>query len=100
MTVPRAPLNVAANLTAGEIRRVHVRVGQTVTHGFQSGVEVTYGNALASGSGNVCCSDFPGDVSRSGRWASRLTSAATPEYHHATSDFAGRKMQVGQAKGR
>ena len=47
VTVPPAPLNVAANLTAAEIRRVHVRVGQTVAHGFQSGVEVTCGNALA-----------------------------------------------------
>ena len=54
MTMPRAPLNVAANLTAAEIRRVHVRVGQTLAQGFQSGVEVTCGNALACGSPEGC----------------------------------------------
>ena len=32
--VCRTAADLAANLTAGEIRRVHVRVGQTVGHGF------------------------------------------------------------------
>lgn len=36
LSVAAASLNIAANFTAGEIRGVHVRVGQTITHGLQS----------------------------------------------------------------
>ena len=96
----RTTFDRASNLTAAEPRRVHVRVGQTGAHGFQGGVEITWVNALADRPRNICGRDRPGDASRSGCWASRLTSAAAQEYHDTTSDSAGCKVQVGHKKRR
>ena len=56
--VTEAATNLTANLTAGEIRHVHVRIGQTFAHGFQSGVEVPAAMPWPCGSGDiwlVCC---------------------------------------------
>ena len=92
--VPRAPTNRTANLTAAEVRCVHVRVGQTVAQGFQGGVEITCGNALGRGARDICCGDRPGDISRSGRWAGWLATTATQEYHYTTSDLTGREMEM------
>ena len=63
LTVSRASTYVAAYLTSGKIRSVHVRVGQTVAHAFQSRIEITWGDALGRRSGDVCCRDRPRDGS-------------------------------------
>jgi hypothetical protein len=63
LTVSRASTYVAADLTPGEIRSVHVRVGQTAAHGFQSRIEVTWGDALGPRPSDICCSDGPSDSS-------------------------------------
>ena len=55
--------DLPANLTATEVRRVHVRVGQTVAHDSQGGVKITYGNALADGSRDICRRNRSGDSS-------------------------------------
>jgi hypothetical protein len=34
-SMPQAPANLAANLTAAKIRCVHVRIGQAIAHRFQ-----------------------------------------------------------------
>src|SRR5262249_15777555 len=91
-------LDLAANLTAAEVRRVHVRIGQTVAHGTQGRLEVACCNTLVRWPGDICCRDRPGDCSGSCRWAARLAATATQEYHHATSDLARRKVQVGHSK--
>jgi len=62
-TVAPAPTNLTTNLTAAEIRGVHVRVGETVAHDFQGGVEITYGNALADRPGDICRRNRSGDSS-------------------------------------
>jgi hypothetical protein len=54
-TVARASTNLAANLAAAEVCCVHVGVGQTVAHGFQSRVEIAGVNALGGGPGDICC---------------------------------------------
>src|SRR5262249_45325700 len=69
-------LDLAANLTAAEVRRVHVRVRQTVAHGPQGRSEVACENALVHGAGNVRCCDSPGDGSMSRRRAGWLAPAA------------------------
>jgi len=94
LIVPEASTNLTANLTVGEIRRVHVRIGPVVAHGFQSGIEVTYSNALARGSGDIYCRDRPSNASRSCRRTGRLAATAAQEDHNTTSDFAGREVQV------
>ena len=53
-TVSRTTADLATNLTAAEVRGVHVRVGQTVAHDFQRGVEITNGNALADRPRDIC----------------------------------------------
>ena len=52
LTVARADL--ATNLTSGEVRSVHVGIGQTCAHGLQGRIEVAYANALSCGSRNIC----------------------------------------------
>lgn len=74
-TVSRTTADLATNFTAAEVRGVHVRVGQTVAHDFQGGVEITYGNALARRAGDICRRNRSGDSSGSGRWTIRLASA-------------------------
>ena len=98
--MPQAPANLAAYLATAEIRGVHVRIGQAITHGFQSRIEVAWSNALRSGPGDVCCRDRSGDGSFSGRRASWLSPATAQEYHDTTSDLAGREVQVGHTKRR
>ena len=93
-----APTDLAANLTAAEIRRVRVRIGQPFPRGLQGRIKVGRGNTLGRGSGDICRRDRPRDASLSCRRASRLTPAATQEYHDATSDLARREVEMGDSK--
>jgi hypothetical protein len=65
--VPRASTDLAANLAAAEVCCVPVGIGQTVAHGFQSGVEIARVNALRRGPGDICCCDGSRDGSFSPR---------------------------------
>src|SRR5215470_3511227 len=96
----RASANLAANLAPGEIRGVHVRIGQTIANGFQSRIEVAWSNALERGPGDVCCGDCSSNGSFSSGWASWLVSATAQKYHDTTGDFPGREVEVGYTKRR
>src|SRR5262245_20519680 len=74
-TVPRASTDLAAKLAAAEVCCVHVGIGQTVTHDSQGGVKITYGNALADGSRDICRRNRSGDSSGRGRWTIWLVPA-------------------------
>ena len=99
-TMSQATTDLAANLAAAEVCCVHVRIGETFAHCFQSRVEVACSNPLTRGAGNICCRDGPGDGSFSGRWARWLTPASAQEYHDATGNLARCKVQVGRTKRR
>ena len=62
-TVSRTTADLATNLTAAEVLGVHVRVGQTIAHDFQGGVEITHGNALADRPRDICRRNRSGDSS-------------------------------------
>ena len=61
MTLPFLPLplasipaaDLAANLTEWKHLAVHVGIGVAFAHGLERGGEISCGNALARGSGNV-----------------------------------------------
>jgi hypothetical protein len=97
--MPQARADLAANLTAAEVRRVHVRIGQPLPHGLQSRIKVGRGNTLDRGSDDICCRDCPRDACLNCRWASRLAPAATEEYHDATSDLARREVEMATLSG-
>jgi hypothetical protein len=98
--VPRASTDLAANLAAAEVCCVHVGIGQTVAHGFQSGIEIARVNPLRRGPGDICCRNGSRDGSFSCRRARRLTAAAAQENHDATRDLARCEVQVRHSKRR
>jgi hypothetical protein len=89
---------LAVNLAATAVRRVHIRVREILAHGVQGRVKAARCNALSGRLGDICCRNRAGDRPFSGRRARRLIPASAQEYHDATSDLAGREVQVGHTK--
>jgi hypothetical protein len=90
---------LAANLAAAEVCCVHVGIGQTVAHGFQSRVEIARVNAQRRGPGDICCRNGSRDGSFSCRRTRRLTAAAAQKITTPPATLPGAKCRWATLRG-
>src|SRR5919204_1797639 len=80
--------DLAADLAARELRRVHVRVGDAGPDRLLHRRQIAGIVALGNGPNDVRGRDRAADAARSRRRTRRLSSAAAEEHRHAAVDVA------------
>src|SRR5437588_1411385 len=88
--------DLAANFTGGKVHGVKVHIARSLVDGAQSAGEVSGGNPLCRGAGNVRRSDGAREGSRSRCRARWLAAAAAQPDHDATCDVDFAKVDVRQ----